>query len=110
LSNDGFIYPSRDTLSVDEAYDSSTPQNQRTGWVQLSDETVGENFPAILAGGKTFLGLGEEESISVQVLYHEREERVDFKLQKEDGSSRVLVTFEPGYPEHFHDDDNWGVF
>jgi len=46
----------------------------------------------------------------IQVLYHEFEERVDFLFQKKNGTARILITFEPGFPEHFHKDDPWGEF
>jgi hypothetical protein len=109
LSNDGFIYPSRDTLSLNHTYDSSNKHHKRTGWARLSDETIKTHFGSILAGAKSIMGAGKCELIDGQVLYQEFEERVDFLFQKKDESSRILI-YEPGSPEHFHKDDPWGEF
>lgn len=109
LSNDGFIYPSRDTLSLNPTYDSSKSHHKRTGWARLSDETIKTHFGSILAGAKSIMG-AEGELIDGKVLYHEFEERVNFLFQKKDESARILISYEPGYPEHFHKDDAWGEF
>ena len=41
----------------------------------------------------------EGELIDGKVLYHE--------FEKEDESARILIFYEPVYPEHFHMDDAW---
>jgi len=109
LSNDGFIYPSRDTLSLNDTYFSRNTHHKRTGWARLSDETVKTHFASILAGAKSIMG-AMDELIDGKVLYHEFQERVDFLFQRRDGSARILISYEPGYPEHFHKDDPWGEF
>ena len=112
LANDGFIYPPKDSLAVNPTYNSNhnRTHHKRTGLVQLSDQTVKSNFPALLAGAKSILGVQGSEKVYGQVLYHDCEERVDFLFRKQDSSWRILISFEPGWPEHFHEDDPWGKF
>jgi hypothetical protein len=68
------------------------------------------HFKSILAGAKSVMGVVASDRIYGQVLYHEYDERVDFLFRNQDESSHVLVSFEPGFPEHFHKDDHWGEF
>mmetsp|Transcript_206 Transcript_206/g.664 ORF Transcript_206/g.664 Transcript_206/m.664 type:complete len:201 (+) Transcript_206:275-877(+) len=109
LSNDGFIYPSHDSLSLNDTYDSTKTHHKRTGWARLSDETIKTHFGSLIAGAKSIMG-ATGELVDGQVLYHEYEERVDFLFQKKNGTARILITFQPGFPEHFHKDDPWGEF
>ena len=112
LANDGFIYPPRDTLALNNSYNSDERHHQRTGWARLSNETVKVHFRSILSGMKSIFGTGDGQLIFGKVLYHEHEERIDFLFANgtEASSKRILVTFEPGYPEHFHENDEWDSF
>jgi hypothetical protein len=56
------------------------------------------------------MGVVTPARIFGKVLYHEFEDRVDFLFRNQDESAHVLVSFEPGFPEHFHKDDHWGEF
>ena len=104
LSNDGIINPPRDTNN------SKATHQKRIGWCRLSDETIKAHFPAILAGCKAIMRTAEGELIQGKVLYHEIQDRVDFFFERNDKSASVLITFEPGDPEHFHNNDEWGKF
>jgi hypothetical protein len=44
LSNNGFIYPSRESLSLNPNCNSEGKHHKRTGWAQLSDETIKTHF------------------------------------------------------------------
>jgi hypothetical protein len=114
LSNDGFIYPPREALALNSAYNSDKVHHKRSGWARLSNESVKTHFESILSGMKSILGTGEGELLFGKVLYHEYEERIDFLFSDTQhmgtGSKRILVTFEPGYPEHFHENDEWDEF
>ena len=112
LSNDGFIYPPRRELALDPSYQRRNVHHQRTNWVRLTDDTVRVHFPSILKGVKTILNMQPQDRIYGKVLYHEFDERVDF-LFVNDGANPsfgVLVAFEPGHPEHYHQNDAWGEF
>jgi hypothetical protein len=108
LSNDGFIYPFRESLSLNPTYNSGEKHRKRTGWAQLADETIKTHFKSILEGVKSVMGVVASDRIFGQVLYHEFEERVDFLFRNQDESSaHVLVSFEAGFPENFHKDDRY---
>lgn len=83
---------------------------KRNGWVQLSDEAIVAHFPSILAGAKSVMGVVAPDCMFGKVLYNELVERVEFLFRNQDKSAHVLVSFEPGLPEHFHKDDHWGEF
>jgi hypothetical protein len=46
-----------------------------------------------------------------KVLYNEKMESMEFNLKLRDSHHdkvRLEITFEPGYPSHWHNDDFWG--
>jgi hypothetical protein len=110
LANDGFIYPSSSTLETNSSYNDVRPYHGSTGWSQLSDQTLQNHFKSLVAFAKIFL---ETDKVGGQVLYDETEERIDFRFKVQDGvvdKVRLVITFEPGHPLHWHDDDHWGSF
>lgn len=107
-ANDEFIYPSSDTLDRNTSYDSSLVSHNAVGWSQLSDATMTSHFKSLVGFAKSFLGT---DAVVGQVLYNEHRERIDLRFRKADPAQdaiRLLVTFEPGFPEHFHENDHWG--
>lgn len=99
------------SLTLDPTYNSGTLHHQRRGWVKLSLDILETNFPSIIAFAKRAMEVVPPNLVSVKVLYHEANERVDFLFQDKgrNPSFGVLVAFEPGYvyPEVAHDDDFW---
>ena len=80
---------------------SGTLHQKRRGWVKLSLDILVTNFPSIIAFAKRVMEVVPPNLVSVKVLYHEANERVDFLFQDKgrNPSFGVLVAFEPGYPE-----------
>lgn len=108
LANNGFIYPSASTLETDPAYNDCFTYHGTTGWSRLSTETLQVHFTAIVKFAKQFF---KGECVDGQVLYNDKQERIDFRFKTRDEAKdivRLVITFEPGYPYHWHDEDKWG--
>lgn len=108
LANNGFIYPSASTLETDTSYNDSFTYHGTTGWSRLSTETLHVHFKAIVTFAQHFF---KGESVDGQVLYNDKQERIDFRFKTRDAAKdivRLVITFEPGYPYHWHDEDKWG--
>jgi hypothetical protein len=77
------------------------------GVSRLSGETMRAHFKTIATFAEQFL---KGESVDGQVLYNEKQERIDFRFKTCDEAKdivRLVITFEPGYPYHWHDEDKW---
>mmetsp|Transcript_7370 Transcript_7370/g.20466 ORF Transcript_7370/g.20466 Transcript_7370/m.20466 type:complete len:218 (-) Transcript_7370:122-775(-) len=107
LANNGFIYPSATTIETNPSYNDSFTYHGTTGWSRLSAKTLQVHFKAIVKfAGQFFKG----ERVDGQVLYNDKQERIDFRFKTSDeakDSVRLVVTFEPGFPYHWHDEDKW---
>jgi hypothetical protein len=109
LANDDFIYPHTSTLETNPNYDTSQNYHNGTGWNLLSTETLESHFQSIVQFANSFHGT---DSIDGAVLYNENMERMDFRFKLSDPNLdkvRLEITFEPGYPSHWHNDDFWGA-
>lgn len=107
LANNGFIYPSASSLETDPSYNDSVTYHGTTGWSRLSGETLRAHFKAIAKFAEQFF---KGESVDGQVLYNDKQERIDFRFKTRDEAKdtvRLVVTFEPGFPYHWHDEDKW---
>lgn len=105
LANNGFIYPSATTLETDPSYNDSFTYHGSTGWSRLSTGTFKAHFKTIISFAKNFF---KGEEVDGHVLYNENQERIDFRFKVCDHSKdtvRLVITFEPGYPYHWHDED-----
>jgi hypothetical protein len=107
LANDGFLYSSATTLETDPSYNDSFSYHGSTGWSRLSAETLKAHFKSIVSFAKQFF---KGEEVDGQVLHNEKQERIDFRFKVCDHAKdnvRLVITFEPGYPYHWHDEDKW---
>lgn len=74
--------------------------------------TIGLVFPTkprptfvVLSTGPNQTWGATGKIIDSLVLCHEHQERLDFLFRTMNRTARILITFEPEYPEHFHMDD-----
>lgn len=107
LANNGFIYLLASTLETGPSYNDSFTYHGTTGWSRLSRETMLAHFKTITKFAQQFF---KGESVDGQVLYNEKQERIDFRFKTRDATKdivRLIITFEPGYPYHWHDEDKW---
>jgi len=108
LANDGFIYQSSNHLEGNTTYDSSRHYHNTFGWSQLSNNAFMTHFGVLVVFSKSFLQMNAVEG---QILYNKHEECIDLCFSKANPTQDMiclLVTFKPGYPEHFNENDHWG--